>query len=408
MTESQSRQLNVVCLASYFKGAEFIEECKKQGCRVILVTKEKLLREEWPRESLDEIIAVPNDASPELFIHTVSQVARRMKLDRIVALEEFDVLTAALIREHLRIPGMGSTTARHFRDKLAMRVQARDAGVPVPDFVHVLNYDELAEYMRRVPPPWVMKPRSDVSAIGIKKMHDSEQVWRTIDILDARPALTERSSYYLLEKYVAGDVYHVDSLVENSQVVFAGTNRYGRPPMNVAHDGGVFVTYTLEHDSDDRKALLEENINLIKGLGLVRGATHAEFIKSTEDGKFYFLEIAARVGGAYIAETLEAATGVNIWREWATIELNRGEHPYTLVPERDEYAGIALSLAKQEFPDTSAYTDPEIIYRVKRSHHVGLIVHSPNYDRVQELLGQYVKRIEHDFSAVHPVPERAE
>jgi biotin carboxylase len=408
MTETQTRVLNVVCLASYFKGNEFIRECKQQGCRVTLVTREKLLQEDWARESLDDLIAVPNDASPELFIHTVSQLARPRKLDRLIALEEYDVMTAALIREHLRLPGMGATTARLFRDKLAMRVKAEEAGIRVPDFVHVLNYDELGHYMQRVAPPWVLKPRSDVSAVGIKKMHESEQVWRAIDDLDAREKLQERSSYYLLERYVAGEVYHVDSLVEGGKVIFAGANKYGRPPMDVAHQGGVFISHTIKHGSREQKELLKINRKLIAALGLRRGVAHAEFIKSAEDGHFYFLEVAARVGGAYIADVLEAASGINLWREWARIEAAGGERAVEGLPARQEYAGIALSLARQENPDTSAYTDPEIVYRVKKRHHVGLIVRSAELERVTELLDQYARRFIDEFSAVVPPLERPE
>jgi len=403
-----NNERTVVCLASYFKGIEFLREVKRQGCRVVLVTKEKFRHEDWPFESLDELIALPNDASPELFIYTVAQLARPRKLHTVVALEELDVLTAALIREHLRLPGMGSTTARHFRDKLAMRIEAQEAGVRVPDFVHVLNYQDLEDYMKRVPPPWVMKPRSDVSAIGIKKLYDSEQVWRTIDYLDARDRLSERSSNYVLERFIAGDVYHVDSLVENGEVVFAGASRYGRPPMSVAHEGGVFTTQTLPYDSPDRAALLELNRKLIKGLKMRRGATHAEFIKSAEDGEFYFLEIASRVGGAYIAEALEAATGINIWAEWAKIELARGEVPCVLPPMRQEYGGVALSLARQEYPDTSSFTDPEIVYRVKKRYHVGLVVRSDRHERVTELLRDYTARFERDYCAVVPPLERPE
>lgn len=408
MTESQERALNVVCLASYFKGGEFIRECKQQGCRVTLVTREKLLQEDWPRESLDDLIAVPNDADPELFIHTVSELARPMKVDRVVALEEYDVATAALVREHLRLAGMGSTTARLFRDKLAMRVKAQEAGIRVPDFVHVLNYNELGEYMNRVAAPWVLKPRSDVSAMGIKKMRESEQVWRAIDMLDARENLRERSSYYLLERFVAGEVYHVDSLVQNGKVAFAGVNQYGRPPMDVAHEGGIFISRTVKHGSRDQKELLKINRKLIAALGLRRGVAHAEFIKSAEDGHFYFLEVAARVGGAYISEGLEAASGINLWRGWAQIELAGGERSVEVLPTRQEYGGIALTLARQEYPDTTSYTDPEIFYRVKKRHHVGLVVRSPELDRVIDLLDQYARRFVDEFSATVPPPERPE
>jgi hypothetical protein len=144
---------------------------------------------------------------------------------------------------------------------------------------------------------------------------------------------------------------------------------------------------------------------LISSLGLERGATHAEFIKSDADGKFYFLEIASRVGGAFIAETLEAASGINIWREWANIEI-AGDGDYSLPPARKEYGGIVLSLARQEYPDTSDYNDEEIFYRIKKPNHVGLVVRSESLERVKELLNQYATRFDNDFVAVAPVPER--
>ena len=407
MSQTGNRPLNIICLATYFKGADFIHECKAHGCHVILITKEKMLREDWPRESLDDLIAVPNDAGPPLFIDLLAFLARKIKIDRVVALEEFDVVTAALMREHLCLPGLSSSGAKVFRDKLSMAVYSQRAGINVPEFVPLVNREEVDEYMKRVPGSWVIKPRSDVSAIGIRKVSEPVEVWRAIDEMNERENLRERASYYVLARFVAGEVFHVDSVVNDGKVVFAGTNQYGRPPMQVAHQGGAYVSRTLERGSDDEKTLLATNKKLIRALGLERGATHAEFIKSDADGKFYFLEIAARVGGAYIAEVLEAASGVNLWREWAKLEITDGKGS-KITPLRKEYAGIILSLAKQEYPDTSAYVEDEIIYRVKKLHHAGLIVRAPRLERVNELLDQYGHRFVEDFVAVAPPPERPE
>ena len=408
MPETENRPLNIICLATYFKGADFIRECKAHGCRVILVTKEKVLKEDWPRESLDDLIAVPNDAGPALFIDLLAFLGRQMKIDRVVALEEFDVVTAALMREHLCLPGLSSSGAKVFRDKLSMAVHSRRAGIDVPEFVPLVNVEEVDEYMRRVAGPWVIKPRSDVSAIGIRKVSEPEEVRRAMLEMNERPNLRERASYYVLARFVAGEVFHVDSVVNDGRVVFAGTNQYGRPPMQVAHQGGAYVSRTLERGSADEKTLLATNKKLVRALGLERGATHAEFIKSDADRKFYFLEIAARVGGAYISDVLEAASGVNLWREWARLEIANGKGPSKITPSRKEYAGIILSLAKQESPDTSAYADEEIIYRVKKKHHAGLIVRSPRLERVNELLDDYGRRFVEDFVAVAPPPERPE
>jgi len=273
--------------------------------------------------------------------------------------------------------------------------------------VPLINRDEVQNFMERVPAPWIIKPRSDVSAIGIRKVDTANEVMRAMDEMNERENLRERASYYLLARFVAGEVFHVDSVVNDGRVVFSGANQYGRPPMQVAHQGGAYISRTVERGSSDEKSLLDANKKLIKALGLERGAAHAEFIKSEDDGKFYFLEIAARVGGAYIAEVLEAATGVNLWREWARLEIAEGKVP-RIRPARKDYAGIILSLAKQEYPDTSAYVDEEIVYRVKKRHHAGLIVRSPQLLRVNELLAGYSSRFADDFVAVAPPPERPE
>jgi biotin carboxylase len=395
-------------MATYFKGVDFIRECKAHGCNVILITKEKTLNEDWPRESLDDLIAVPNDAGPALFIDLVSFLSRKARLDRVIALEEFDVITAALIREHLCLPGLSSSGAKVFRDKMAMAMYSSKAGIDVPEFVPLINPDEVSEFMERVPGPWVIKPRSDVSAIGIRKVEEAAEVWAVIDELNARESLRERASYYLLARFIAGQVFHVDSIVNDGRILFAGVNQYGRPPMQVAHLGGAYISHTVARGSADEKKLLGTNRILIKALGLQRGATHAEFIKSTADEKFYFLEVASRVGGAYIADVLEASSGINLWREWAKIEITDGVGVKSIPPSRKEYAGIILSLAKQESPDTSGYTDSEIVYRVKKRHHAGMIVRSPRLERVTELLDDYGRRFVDDFVAVVAPPERPE
>jgi biotin carboxylase len=318
-----------------------------------------------------------------------------------VALDDFDVETAARLREHLRTPGMGDTTARYFRDKLAMRVQARDCGIPVPDFIHVLNYDRLREFMKRVPPPWVLKPRSQASAIGIKKIIDQNHLWKTLE------ELGDRQSFHLLEKYVSGDVYHVDAIAAERKVVFAAVHKYGAPPMNVAHEGGIFTSFTMKRADPEIAKLRELNKKLIANFGLVRGVTHTEFIKSRDNGRFYFLETAARVGGAHIADLVQAATGVNLWVEWAKLEIGRGKKAYTLPKLRSDYAGLIITLARQQQPDTSAYRDPEITWRLQdKNHHVGLIVRSKKWERVQELLNEYRERFARDFHASLPPPEK--
>ncbi len=392
---SESHPLTILCLASYEKGADFLRECKRQGCHVVLLTIEKLAEAAWPRDSIDELFLLPDLSDRQSVIYAVSYLARTRAIDRIVALEDYDVETAATLREHLRVPGMGDTTARYFRDKLAMRVQAEDKGILVPPFVAVINYDRIAEFMERVPPPWVLKPRSEAAAVGIRKLQQAEELWPVLD------SLRDRQSYFVLEKYIPGDVYHVDAITYEREVLFAEVHKYATPPLDVAHEGGLFVSRTLPRDSEDAQAIRELHAEVLNALGFVRGVSHTEFIKG-QDGRLYFLETAARVGGAYIVELVEAATGLNLWAEWATIEIAGGEQPYHLPLHRHDYAGIVISLARQEHPDTGAYNDPEIVWRLDRASHAGLIVVSPDPVRVEHLLDDYSSRFYEDFYATQP------
>jgi biotin carboxylase len=174
--------------------------------------------------------------------------------------------------------------------------------------------------------------------------------------------------------------------------------------MDVAHQGGLFITKRLADASDEGRALLDLNLRLQAALGLRRGVSHTEFIRAAKT--FVFLETSARVGGAFIVDTIEAATGINLWREWARIEV-AGEHgSYSVPPHRDDFSGIVLTLARQEAPDMSAYTDPEIVQTIKKDYHAGLIVSSPDAQRVDALIADYAQRFYRDFFATAPPPER--
>ena len=397
---SPERPLTILCISSYEKGQEFLRSAKDAGCRVFLLTVEKLRHAAWPSESIDEMFYMPEDLPTADIIRAVSFMARTHPIDRIVALDEFDMENVAALREHLRIPGMGLTTMRYFRDKLAMRGRAQESDILVPDFVHVLNYDDLKNFMARVKAPWLLKPRSQASGIGMKKIHEPAELWPLLD------QLGDQQSFFLLEQFVPGDVFHVDSIVSERKVVFAEAHMYGKPPLDVSHQGGIFTTRTLSRISSESKALLKMNRALIEALGLVRGVTHVEFLRGHHDGQIYFIEIAARVGGAYISDVIEAATGVNLWREWARIEVGGGKTPYQLPNVRRDYAGVVISLARQDHPDTSSYNDPEIVLRIPKHHHAGFVLRANKPQRIEELLDSYAARFREDFYATEPVPDK--
>ena len=401
MSEGSNRKPALLAISTYEKGQAFLREAALLGCDVTLLTVDKLRDADWPRDSLARFETMPENLTPEQVLHTVTYLFKHWPIDRVVALDEFDLEAAALLREHLRLPGMGQTATRFFRDKLAMRGAARAAGVSVPDFSPAHNHDDVWHFLTHTQGPWLLKPRWSASAIGIKRINEPNDIWPYLE------ELGDEATDHLLECFVPGEIFHVEGVTWNGELLFAAAHKYGQPPMQTMHDGGIFTTRRLDDTTEEARELLAIHAATLKALGMTSGVTHSEFIRAHADGKFYFLETAARVGGAYIAEVVEHASGLNPWVEWARIEAALLQNlAYTLPELRHDYAGSAICLAKQESPNTAAYTDPEIVQRLHKHHHAGLLVRSASAKRVEELLVSYASRFQDDFYARMDVPDK--
>lgn len=394
--------LNILCVSTFFKGEPFLISCKEQGNNVFLLTKKSLEHEDWPKDAIDEFLFI-EEWDDENVRNGIAYKMRSVRFDRFVALDDFDVEKVASLREHFRMPGMGETTSRYFRDKLAMRIKAQGAGIPVPPFTALFNDDAINLFADTVPAPWLIKPRSEASATGIKKLHSKEEMWEIIH------ELGDDRHRYLVEKFAPGDVYHVDGLNFNGKVVFSCVSQYLDTPFEVAHGGGIFRSHTVRYDSEDDQALSKLNEKVMKSFGMRDSASHTEFIKSKDTEEYFFLETSSRVGGANLAEMVEAASGINLWSEWAKLEnAALKESSYKLPKNEKTYAGIVVSLSRFEFPDTSSFTDSEIVWRMNKPWHIGLIVSSTSRERVLELLDNYTKRIGEEFHASLPAPESSQ
>lgn len=384
--------MTILCVSSYFKGSKFITAAKAEGATVYLLTSMSLKDEPWPKESIDEMFYVEEENDQDWnmanIIKGLAYTLRSKKVDRIVALDDFDVERAAQLREEFRVPGMGQTTARYFRDKLAMRMKAADAGIKVPAFSALFNDAEIQEYTERVSAPWLVKPRSEASATGIKKIHSAEELWQHLDTLG------DKRHEYLVEKFEPGDVFHVDSLSQDGELIFSRVSQYLNTPFEVAHGGGIFRSHICEFGGKDDRALRTMTAKVMTAFGMVFSASHTEFIKSHATGEYYFLETSSRVGGAHLAEMVEYSSGISLWEEWAKLELAqlKGEK-YVLPAITKDYAGIVVSLIRDYRPDYAAFSDKEICWTMDKDYHIGIIIKADNRQRILDLLDDYAKRI---------------
>ena len=138
----------------------------------------------------------------------------------------------------MRVPGIGLTTVRYFRDKLAMRMRALDRHVRVPDFVPIVNHEDIRYYLDHVPGPWVLKPRQEASAIGIKESTHPQNCGRfSSSCRTSSPPTFSKNSFRERISRGLGGIGKRGRLRE--------CQWYGKPPMNVAQGGGILTTFTV-------------------------------------------------------------------------------------------------------------------------------------------------------------------
>lgn len=395
------KEKTIVCISCYYKGYDFMAEMHQLGNKVILITSENFKDKNWPWFAISEVYYMqelePSVWNLDHLIEGFSFLLRTHKIDAVIALDDYDVEKAALVRETFRIPGMGQTTHRYFRDKLAMRQMAKDSGIDAPQFSSIFNDEKVNEFADQNPAPWVLKPRSEASATGIVKIKSKEELWPAIEKLGA-----ERHKF-LLESFKPGDVFHVDSLMYNKEILFTSASQYLSPPMEISHEGGVFRTKTLPLYSEEYRALEKANSNILKSFGLVNGVSHTEFIRGKENGKWYFLETSSRVGGAHIPDLVEASTGINLWREWARIENALLKNTkYEIGKSTGFAAGLIVALGKEKVPNYEKFHCDEVEKFLQLDYHIGIVYKSDSKEKIQEKLDEAALIITQEYLNILP------
>lgn len=396
---------NFLCLASYFKGQDFIRACQQSGNKVYLVTSVGLKNKAWPIEYIEDIFYIQQDyynkwSFADLLAGTMF-LMKSVRIDAIVGVDDFDIENAAELREYFRIPGMGTSTAKYFRDKLAMRTKARDAGISSPAFCRLFNDDEINEFIKKIPAPWLIKPRGEASAAGITICKDQDMVWETIEKLE------HQRGDYLIEQFITGQVFHVDSIVFQSKIQYSQVSKYLQTPIEVVQSGGIFRTVTLTPRDSLLKAAMKINEQLVQSFGLKYSVSHAEFIYNEKDKQFYFVEIACRVGGAHISDMVFAASHINLWEEWARIEDHSlKDLSYKLPKIKRLQAGLIISLSKSKKPDYSALDTDGLAWTLQKDYHIGMIYVDPNADTVLKKIETATEVIKSNYYTTMPQSDK--
>jgi hypothetical protein len=162
----------------------------------------------------------------------------------------------------------------------------------------------------------------------------------------------------------------------------------------------------LDKNSEEAKGLDQINKQVLDKFGIQNGATHSEYIRGT-DGRYYFLETSSRVGGAHIPDMVEAATGVNIWREWARLEnaLLEGTQ-YSVEETQKLFGGLIVALAKDKHPNTQNLQSDEVEKFLPIDYHIGIVYKAKTADIIEERLDQAAEVVTEQILNILPPKDK--
>jgi len=274
-----------------------------------------------------ELVADMNDAEEVVAAAGRCQHAAGA-FERVLGLSEFDLLTAARVRETYEVPGRDTDATLNFRDKQRMKEVLSATGALVPRYRSVQSVAEVAAFAAELGRDVIVKPRRGAASVGCMLLPAGADVYAMLAGVDVGD--------YEAEEFLHGPVWHVDGLIQRDEILCSRASRYintcydfmrGRPLGSVVHSGG---------EAEEITTFAER---CLRHLGLRNSAFHLEVIQTSAGPAF--LEVGARVGGGEIPFVFRDVYGIDLVGDWIRMEL--GQQPRT-VPGRNhaEHAGFLM------------------------------------------------------------------
>jgi len=163
----------------------------------------------------------------------------------------------------------------------------------------------------------------------------------------------------------------------------------------VVQNGGIFTSATVEVGSSTEQELLRLNAKVVQSMGLKYGVMNTEFIKSHQDGRYYFIKSSGKVGGNYLAELVEASTGLNLWREWAKIEMSEADDIDYNCPEYVKHPAMVIRVPAKNPPALSnEMQHAAIVWRQVSHNHVTVVIRCKNHDDLNSVKEEILNSIQ--------------
>ncbi len=241
----------------------------------------------------------------------------------IIAIHERDILRASQLRERFGLKGQQPNSAQHFRDKTLMKQIAHQYKITAPSFASLHSSLDLITFVEQNGYPVVVKPIDGSGSRNICVLHNQQDLLHLLQ--QGLPSSAE------VETFVSGDMYHVDGLVTEGEVVFISTSKYASGCL-AFQSGGYNASFLISRENPLFERLSTFTIQLLHVLDTPLHTTfHAELFHTLDD-EIILCEIASRTGGGRLTTYIEQTYGIHLNRAW--IEAQCGINPIQMTQDK--------------------------------------------------------------------------
>ena len=259
------------------------------------------------------------------------------KIDGVMCIGSDVPLTVASVAKELSLPGIPVEVAELAMDKIAMKIFFKTAGLPIPDFIEIHGYDELANTVENWGYPIVIKPVDSRGARGVLKLTekvDLQWAWN-------HSKKNSPTGRVMLEKYLEGPQISTEAIIVNGigyPIGFSDRNYEFEDKFSpfIIENGGEFPSKLAPNDQD---SISEMAINAGLSMGITNGIAKGDMVLTKNGPKV--IEIAARLsGGWFSTDQIPLGLGIDLIGSAIKLALDEKINEKELLPKY--HRGIAI------------------------------------------------------------------
>ncbi|MFS0785380.1 ATP-grasp domain-containing protein [Shouchella sp. 1P09AA] len=262
-----------------------------------------------------------NEVLEDSVLDQLEKIHEQDPIMAVLPLAEYSVTLAAQINQHFLLGGLPPSIARLSRDKYAFRKALQEKQIRTVSFTAVEQRSDAYEFATKHGYPIMIKPRTLSGSVGVFRCNGNEDLEKAFDYLMDH----NLDQDCIIEKFVEGPEYSVESVMSNGTFVFASiTDKYKLGQGSFAEVAHVSPSVM---DREQTITIIRFVERALKRIGLKNGISHTEIIVDG-NGEPFIVETAFRAGGDQIPDLVYHSYGVNLYKLWiASITQRTVEHP---------------------------------------------------------------------------------